>query len=98
MTIGRIINSDCVIQKRKNPLTRGDGDMPVQLNSNQLTSGFILIHKNEFRKIVCCREQKNEAVKFLQHRYLLFKTRNLFWIQRNKGKDLFDEILNDRAK
>ena len=61
MTIGRIINSDCVIQKRKNPLTRGDGDMPVQLNSNQLTSGFILIHKNEFRKIVCCREQKKRC-------------------------------------
>ena len=40
MTIGRIINSVCVIQKRKDPLTRGAGTeaiayMPVQLNSTQ---------------------------------------------------------------
>ena len=38
MTIGRIFNSHCVIQKRKDPLTRGAGAeakayMPVQLNS-----------------------------------------------------------------
>ena len=38
MIIGGIINSDCVIQKQKDPLTRGAGAeaiayMPVQLNS-----------------------------------------------------------------
>ena len=51
MTIGGIITSDCVIQKRKDPLSRGAGTeaiayLPVQLNScflwarRSLQSGF----------------------------------------------------------
>ena len=45
MTIGRIFNSDCVLQKWKDPLTRGaDAEtiayMPVKLNSTQLNSAL----------------------------------------------------------
>ena len=45
ITIGRIFNSGCVIQKRKDPLTRGAGAeaiayMPVQLNSYSLDLSY----------------------------------------------------------
>ena len=38
--------------------------------------------------------KKFEAVIFFQDRCLLFK----MWRQQNKGKDLFEEILNDIVK
>ena len=43
--------------------------------------------------------EKNEAVEFLQDCYLLHSYLCEFlWGQQNKGKDLFEEILNDIFK
>ena len=76
MTIERIINSDCVIQKRKDPLTRGAGTesiayMPVQLNSTQLNSSLAPISPPKVAMVQLVKVNRVENIPVLSGRLVV---------------------------